>query len=232
MKRVLVTAATAALLVAATALPAAAHVTVNAPGATVGGFTKLTFRAPTEKGVPTTKLDITFPADAPIAFVSVKPHPGWTYTVTKGKPAVPVTAHGESITEVVTRIVWTAAAGNGIKPGEFDEFEVSAGPLPDVETLTFKALQTYADGEVVRWIEEPAAGGQEPEHPAPVLHVAKAEPTASPSASAPTTVIASDDDEDEDSNVLGIAALGLSGLALIVAIGSAVASRNSRTATA
>src|SRR3712207_4305054 len=125
MKRVLVTAATAALLVAGSALPAAAHVTVNAPGATAGGFTKLTFRAPTEKGVPTTKIDITFPSDAPIAFVSVKPKAGWTYAVTKGKPAVPVTAHGESITEVVTRIVWTAAEGNGIKPGEFDEFEVS-----------------------------------------------------------------------------------------------------------
>ena len=141
---------------------------------------------------------------------------------------MPVTAHGENITDVVTRIVWTAAAGNGIKPGEFDEFEVSAGPLPDVETLTFKALQTYADGEVVRWIEEPAAGGHEPEHPAPVLHVAKAAPTASPSASAPTTAVASDDD---DSGVPGIAALGLSGLALVVAIGSAVASRTRRAAT-
>jgi len=229
MKRVLVTAATAALLVAATAVPASAHVTVVAPGATVGGFTKLTFRAPTEKGVPTTKLDVTFPADAPIAFVSVKPHPGWTYTVTKGKPAVPVTAHGETITEVVTRIVWTAEPGNGIKPGEFDEFEVSAGPLPDVETLTFKALQTYSDGDVVRWIEEPSPGGQEPEHPAPVLHVAKAAPSASASPSA-AAVAASGGTDDEDSDVVGIIGVVLGALALLVALAAFARGRRASTA--
>jgi uncharacterized protein YcnI len=221
MKRVLVPAAAAALFLVATAVPASAHVTVVAPGATVGGFTKLTFRAPTEKGVPTTKLDVTFPADAPIAFVSVKPHPGWTYAVTKGKPAVPVTAHGENITEVVTRIVWTAAPGNGIKPGEFDEFEVSAGPLPDVETLTFKALQTYADGDVVRWIEDAPPGGEEPEHPAPVLHVAKAEPAASPSASASAstaTTATRGEDDDEDGDATGVAGLAVGALALLVAV--------------
>ena len=35
--------------------------------------------------------------------------------------------------------------------------------------MVFKALQTYSDGNVVRWIEEPVDGGEEPEHPAPVL---------------------------------------------------------------
>lgn len=158
--------------------------------------------------------------------MSVKPKTGWTYTVTKGKPAVPVTAHGENITEVVTRIVWTAAAGNGIKPGEFDEFEVSAGPLPDVETLTFKALQTYADGEVVRWIEDTPPGGQEPEHPAPVLNVAKAAASASPSAPAAEDA---DEDSDDEGNILNVAALGIAGAALVVAIGTYAGSRRRRS---
>jgi hypothetical protein len=33
----------------------------------------------------------------------------------------------------------------------------------------FKAVQTYGDGTVVRWIEDQPKGAPEPEHPAPVL---------------------------------------------------------------
>ena len=39
---------------------------------------------------------------------------------------------------------------------------MSLGPLPKADQFVFKALQTYTDGEVVRWIEEPT-GGAEPE---------------------------------------------------------------------
>jgi periplasmic copper chaperone A len=67
-----------------------------------------------------------------------------------------------------------------IKPGQFQEFPVSAGPLPATDKLVFKALQTYSDGNVVRWIEEPGADGKEPEHPAPVLKL-KPKATTSPS---------------------------------------------------
>jgi uncharacterized protein len=52
---------------------------------------------------------------------------------------------------------------------------VQAGPLPkNVGQLEFKALQTYSDGEVVQWIEPTVKGGDEPEHPAPVLKLTKA----------------------------------------------------------
>ncbi|MER5640982.1 DUF1775 domain-containing protein [Kitasatospora sp. NPDC002227] len=40
--------------------------------------------------------------------------------------------------------------------------------------LVFKALQTYDDGTVVRWIDETRAGQPEPQHPAPVLTLTKA----------------------------------------------------------
>ena len=201
----------ATLLTVPLATGAAAHVTVQATGEAVpGGFTKLTFRTPTERDVPTTKLEVAFPADTPIPFVSVKPRPGWTYRVTKAAPATPLEAFGEPVTEVVTRIVWTAT-GEGIKPGEFDEFEVSAGPLPDTDRLVFKALQTYRGGEVVRWIEEPVPGGEEPEHPAPVLRLAAPAATASPAVS---PVAASDDGTDG----LTVAALAGSGVALLLAL--------------
>jgi uncharacterized protein YcnI len=234
--RVLGTLAGSAVIALALGGTAAAHVTVQAPGATQGGFTKMTFRMPTERDVPSTKLEVAFPADQPIASVSVKPQPGWSYVVTKGAPPAPFEAFGETVTEVVQRITWTAT-GPGVKPGEFAEFEVSAGPLPTVASLTFRALQTYAGGEVVRWIEDRTPGGEEPEHPAPVLQLApaaatsSASATASASASAPPSAAGTgDDDEDEDEDMLQYAGIGLGGLALIVAIYAAIRSGRRPTA--
>lgn len=226
-RRLLVSAAGAlALLVVPLAAPAAAHVTVQGPGATQGGFTKLAFRTPTERPVATTKLEIAFPTDQPLAFVNVRPKAGWTYAVTKTKPAQPFEAFGEPVEEVVTRIVWTATAGNpGIKAGEFDEFEVSAGPLPEVDRMLFKALQTYANGEIVRWIEEPVEGGEEPEHPAPVLELAPAadeDEADDPAASASTS----------DADVAtGLGAAGLGAGLLGVGLGGWALARTRRAAS-
>jgi uncharacterized protein YcnI len=202
-----------ALLLVSLAGPAAAHVTVQAPDAQQGGFTKLTFRTPTERDVPTIQLEIAFPEDQPLAYVNVKPHAGWTYQVTKAAPAEPFEAFGEPVEEVVTRIVWTADPGNGINAGEFDEFEVSAGPLPEAARMVFKALQTYANGEVVRWIEEPVEGGEEPEHPAPMLKLAPAEKQAAETAGTLTAANPSDNNTATALSAAGLAA-GLLGLLL------------------
>lgn len=210
------------LLLGPLAGPAAAHVTVQAPGAQQGEFSKLTFRTPTERDVPTTRLEIAFPADQPIAHVSVKPHVGWTYEVTKEAPAEPFEAFGEPVEEVVTRIVWTADAGSGIQPGEFDEFEVSAGPLPEADRMVFKALQTYANGEVVRWIEEPVEGGEEPEHPAPVLELAPpeegaAEPSVEDGAETVDTENSAAAADSGTATALGAAGLAVGLLGLVLA---------------
>lgn len=226
-------AGAAALVVVPLAGAASAHVTVQGPGATQGGFTKLTFRVPTEKDVATTKIEVAFPEDAPIASVRVKPHAGWTASLTKAAPKEPFEAFGQPVTEVVTRITWTAAAGStGIAPEEFDEFEVSAGPLPETDRLVFKALQTYADGEVVRWIEEAADGAGEPEHPAPTLQLAAAEDDSATASAEPTTVDAgtaasAGDDGADGADGLGLAALVVAGLAL--ATGLAALLRGRRT---
>lgn len=137
------------------AAPAFAHITVDPREAAKRSLAKLTFRVPNERDdAGTTRVEIVFPEDHPIANVLVKPQPRWTYTVERGEPATPVQAHGEQITEVVQRIIWE---GGSIDPGQFDEFEIYAGPLPeDADQLMFPALQTYSSGEVVRWIEEPA----------------------------------------------------------------------------
>jgi len=163
----------AAAFVALGALPAAAHVTVNPKEAEQGGFASLTFRVPNERdNAKTNKLEVVFPETQPLASVRVKPHPGWTY---ENKP---IDNHGEQVSEVVGKITWTAQAGHAIGATEFEEFQISGGRMPEAEQMVFKAIQTYDNGEVVRWIEEKAAGATaEPEKPAPLLKlVPKKEP--------------------------------------------------------
>jgi uncharacterized protein YcnI len=168
-----VVVAVSAVAVLAFAGPASAHVTVNPSSATQGGYAKLAFRVPNERpDASTVSLEVNIPPDAPIASVSVKPLTGWTAAVTRGKLATPIKTDDGEITEGVQKIVWTAGPDAAIKPGEFQEFEISAGPLPEVDQIIFKSLQTYSSGEIVRWIDEPKAG-VEVEHPAPTLKLAK-----------------------------------------------------------
>ena len=106
------------------------------------------------------QLEVTFPTKYPIASVSVKPMTGWTITTEKTKLAKPVATDDGSVTEAVSKITWTATAG-GLEPGQFDLFTISAGPLPTKPSkLEFKALQTYSDGDIVRWIEPSVKGAR------------------------------------------------------------------------
>jgi uncharacterized protein YcnI len=206
LKRAVLVAAVSGLVLAA-ASPASAHVTVNPDTATPGGYTKVTFRVPNETdNADTTKLEVAFPADQPIASVSVKPVPGWTATPTRSKLATPIKAHDHEITEAVSRIVWTADANAAVKPGQFQEFDVSLGPLPASGQLIFKALQTYSDGTVVRWIDEPTSDGTEPEHPAPTLRLAAATPAAATPTPAPAAAAAPASSGTRTPAVLGLTA--------------------------
>ncbi|MDQ1009076.1 uncharacterized protein YcnI [Streptomyces sp. V4I23] len=149
---------------------ASAHVSVDPGTAEPGGFTKEAFRVPNERDdASTVQVEVAFPTDHPLGHVSVQPVPGWKATVKKEKLDKPVKDGDHELTEAVSSIVWK---GGSIRPGEFQEFPVSFGPLPtDTDELVFKALQTYSDGEVVRWIDVPQEGGGEPERPAPVLEL-------------------------------------------------------------
>jgi uncharacterized protein YcnI len=216
LKRSTLVAAVVGGLTLALAAPASAHVTVNPNTATPGGYAKVTFRVPTESDtLSTTKVEVNLPADAPVASVSVKPIPGWSAEAVKSKLAKPLEAHGTEITEAVSKITWTADPSSAIKPGQFQEFDVSLGPLPDQGQMVFKALQTYSDGSIVRWIDEPTTDGSEPEHPAPVLKLAAA-PAAAAAAPAPAPAAAADKSDGPDG--LGIAGLIAGILALIIAL--------------
>ncbi|MFI6328408.1 YcnI family protein [Micromonospora chersina] len=218
------TAAALTLAAVATAVlglagPASAHVTVNPAEAKQGGYGRFAFRVPNESDTAsTTKVEVNLPENAPVGSVSTMPVPGWTVTVEKRKVDPPIEVHGSQLTEAVSKLTWTAAPNGGVKPGEFQEFPVSMGPLPQTDRMVFKVLQTYSDGNISRWIEEPTPGGEEPENPAPVLTLTAASASASPAASAPAAA-ADDDDDDADTGAataLGVAGLvaGLAGLVL------------------
>jgi periplasmic copper chaperone A len=171
LRRVAVVGALVAsvLLVAA---PAWAHVTVQPGSAVKGSFSILDFSVPNESDTAsTTSVAVEFPTATPIASVRVQPKPGWTYTVEKSTLPKPVKTESGELTEAVSTITWT---GGEIKPGEFELFTISAGPLPTKgKSIAFPATQTYSDGEVVNWNEKTPPGGEEPEHPAPTLKLTK-----------------------------------------------------------
>ncbi|MDT0261413.1 YcnI family copper-binding membrane protein [Jatrophihabitans lederbergiae] len=176
---------TLGMLVAGTGV-ASAHVTVSAPGAiSGGGDTLITFRVPDESDAASTVgLKLRLPIDTPIASVLVQPHPGWTSTTKQSKLSTPIKTDDGEITQAVSEIDWKAdSAGTGIKPGQFDQFVVIAGQLPDAGTLIFKVVQTYSDGKTTSWIDVAAPGSTaEPEHPAPVLTLGAAQAAGSASA--------------------------------------------------
>ncbi|MFE7559205.1 YcnI family protein [Kitasatospora sp. NPDC057500] len=192
-RRTAAVALTAAAAVLALAGPASAHVSVNPGSAEQGGYTAVDFRVPNENdNAGTVKLEVNLPLDHPLASVRTQPLPGWTTVVEKSKLDKPIKVHGNDVNEAVSKITWTADAGVKIAPGQFQDFRVSLGPLPtDTDTLVFKALQSYENGDIVRWIDEAKDGQPEPAKPAPVLKLTKATgdahgvtATAAPSAAA------------------------------------------------
>lgn len=195
-------------LLAAVAVPAAgAHVTVNPREVPAGSFARFDVRVPNERpNADTVKLTIQIPEG--LEFVSFLPKPGWKRTVETEKLDEPVTNdEGETITERIASVTWE---GGRIAPGEFDEFGLSA-KVPEAAgtELVFPAVQTYSNGEVVRWIgpadaDEPASrvtlAPKEGEEPA--------EPAANPAPTSPE----GDADSDADGRANLALGFGIAGL--------------------
>jgi uncharacterized protein YcnI len=157
--RFIVAAVTAALV-----LPAAAwaHVTVHPNALPSGAETVMNVDVPNELAGPaTTKVDVKFPA----GFVDVSPQamPGWRVRVTYRKSAKPLTMDGVKHTTEVDQVIWSSSTG--IAKGQFAQFPIlaSAPEAPTGSVLTFKALQTYANGKVVRWIGSPSSDTPAPQ---------------------------------------------------------------------
>jgi uncharacterized protein YcnI len=165
--------ATAAALLALPGV-AQAHVTVQPGSAEGGGFSVVSFRVPNERDdASTTQLRVTLPQDQPIGSVQTTPVAGWKITTATRQLDKPIEMFGEQLDTVVSEVTWTATGG-GIRPGQFQDFDVSLGQLPESGKLVFNTLQTYSSGEKVNWNQVSADPSVEPEHPAPVLTITPA----------------------------------------------------------
>jgi uncharacterized protein YcnI len=202
---------------AAGAFPAAAQAHIQVTPSTVapGDAVKFTVLVPGERDSETVKVELQMPKG--LLPFSYEDPAGWKRELVKA---------GDGSVE---RVVWTGAA-----PSDgFTEFAFLAGTPEQAGELQFKALQTYADGTVVRWIgapgsENPAAvvkmragaakqnaGGESGEGDAPAATATAVNPIATE-----VTLTAKDDGGSSNTLpiVLGAAGLMLGLIALIVAL--------------
>jgi uncharacterized protein YcnI len=214
--------------VAALALPAAAsaHVTMDPNTSTAGAFTKLDVRVPNEQSnASTVKLQLQFPDG--FAFASSEPRADWRVKVTRAKLAAPVQTDDGPITEGVKTITWTGS-GSGlgrIGPDQFMDFPLSV-QIPENaagKTLQFKAIQTYSNGDVVRWI-----GAADSEHPAPHVAVTAAAAGSSGSAAPAAPAAPARPADGGGSDTIGVIALIVGGIGLVAAAAALVITRRPR----
>ena len=169
-KRALITVAgtgvALSIALASGAGPAWSHVRVDADNPAPGSTSVVTFRVPgeSENGALTTKLSVKL---SDVASARTEVMPGWTASLERDKAA-----------GTVSSITWTADPQVGISSEQFALFRMSV-KLPEGDSVTFPATQTYSDGTVVRWDQAALAGGGEPEYPAPVLSLTGAAPAGS-----------------------------------------------------
>ena len=145
---------------------AQAHVSLHPNTLPTGSGPTVDVRVPNETSdARTVKVDMKVPPG--FTLISPEPVAGWTAVVRTEKLAKPIKTDDGAVTEQPTEVVWTAAKGKGTPAGEFQNFPLQiVVPGKDGDVLSFKTVQTYSDGSVVRWID--AVDG---EHPAPTVNV-------------------------------------------------------------
>ncbi|MFK9094518.1 YcnI family protein [Bacillus salipaludis] len=115
---------------------ASAHVTVVPKTSATGAWETYTLKVPVEKELATTKVTVKAPEGVEV--MSYQAVPGWTYSSEKD-------ASGK-----VTTFTFEAT-GEGILPGQFQQF-VFVAKNPDKATkAAWDAFQYYKDGSVVEW---------------------------------------------------------------------------------
>ena len=228
----------AGLAIAATA---SAHVTVSPTSLPQGSTAELTFKVPNEESkANTVELQLQIPTQYPIAQLLAKPVPGWTITEHTVTLAKPLTTDDGTFTTAVDEVDWT---GGSIPPGEYQDFQISVDPLPtDTTQLVFKAVQTYSDGDVVRWIDLTTSSNPDPEHPAPVLTltpasssadaVASSTATAAAASASTSTTASASSTSSSSSDALGIAGLVLGAIGAGCGIAALLFVRKTRRSAA
>ena len=190
-----------------------AHVEISADNPQAGAANVVvTFDAEAESdSAGISKVEVVLPAGITPAEVTLKEAPsGWKLTATDKGYTV---------------------SGKALGVGKSAEHSVTVAKLPNAESLTFKALVTYANGDIDRWIGAPGT-----DNPAPVLTL-KPAPAPSPTVgstandvitSAPTSSPAAAPEEASGNSLWWIIGIAV-GLGAVVAL---VMSRRRRSGPA
>ncbi len=204
------TAATAAAaLLATAAAPAAAHIQVRPAQAAPGDPVLWTVLIPSEDETGTRQVELAVPKD--VLPFSYEEQPGWTRTVRPNPDGS------------VRSIVW-----RGRTPGDgLATFRFLASTPEREGAIAWKAIQTYRDGEVVRWIGSGAS-----DTPASVTTISRSAPREnaggeSGGATAPPASDASAAAGDNDGAGPDWLARGLGLAALLAALGAVALRRRS-----
>ena len=119
---------------------ASAHSAVSPVQTVASKYETFTLSVPTEKEIPTTSVRLLVPDGLSRVTPFVKP--GWAITVTK------------DLDGDVTQVEWR---GGVIPAGQKDVFLFTAKTPTEPTTLVWRAYQTYRDGTVVAWDQDPKA---------------------------------------------------------------------------
>jgi uncharacterized protein YcnI len=162
------------------------------------------FQVPNESstGAATTALTIALPN---VASARTETMTGWAASLDR-----------DASSGTVRSVTWTAAPNGGIPVDQFASFRISV-QLPDTETVSFPATQTYSDGVVVKWDQPPLPGGGEPEHPAPMLTLMTG-PMAPHDHQHASTAATQANGADNTARVLGGTALLVGALGICLAL--------------
>ncbi|WP_391571816.1 YcnI family protein [Cohnella sp.] len=184
---------------------ASAHVTVQPGSVPAGSYQVFTVRVPSEKDAATTQVKVAIPDGVNIS--RFEPKAEWTYEIEKGAE------------DKIVSVTWKAT-GNGLGATEFGEFRMQGKVAEDAKELSWKAYQTYSDGEVVEWTGAPDA-----DKPASITTVTAATGDGhgdghGASSGAAAADSDANDEGGRDTLTLSLAIAGLAAgvLALIVAI--------------
>ena len=127
-----------------------AHVTIQPKESTAGAGVTYTMRVPTEKFVPTVRVEVEFPATLNVSSFDAKP--GWKI---------------ESNKAATGKLVNTTLTGS-IPPGQSVLFTFTATNPTAESKLSWKVIQIYEDGSKSEW-----TGMEGSRTPAPTVQIRK-----------------------------------------------------------
>ena len=155
---------------------AAAHVEITPSSLPKGGDAMFSFSVPNEEqGANTIGFEVTFPTKTPIASVQRETHDRLDDhdrdDEARQADAPPTTVRSPRRCRRSRGPRPPAASHRGSSTSS--RCRPARSPRRPSK-LEFKALQTYNDGTIVRWIDPVVKGTPEPEHPAPTVTLTKA----------------------------------------------------------